>query len=79
MERRRFFHRCSQFLSLLGSAILIIPGVGFLTDPLIRGRRKNPAHRLLNGGPTPGRSTPRDQSARCGCDDWPTTAFRPSE
>lgn len=47
MERRRFFHRCSQLLSLLGTAVLLIPGVGFLTDPLFRGRRKNSAHRLL--------------------------------
>jgi len=47
MERRRFFHRCSQLLSGLGAAVLLIPGAGFLSDPLFRARKKKRAHRLL--------------------------------
>ncbi len=47
MERRRFFQRCSSLLTTMTGAMLLIPGIGFLVDPLFRSRRTRRARRLM--------------------------------
>lgn len=47
MHRRRFFHWCSILLTGCAAALVAIPGVGFVIDPLSRRQKRRRWRRLL--------------------------------